>query len=74
MKVRVLKLKSVNSMMSGSVVFVAHDNIYDYSSDVMSCDVYRKAGPDIAGKTEFVTGKKKYKCESLVYHNKTQKE
>jgi hypothetical protein len=47
--------------------------IYDYSSDVMSCDVCRKAGPDIAGKTEFVTGKKKFKCESLVYHNKSQK-
>jgi hypothetical protein len=28
--------------------------IYDYSSDVMSCDVCRMAGPDIAGKTEFV--------------------
>jgi hypothetical protein len=36
----------------------------------MSCDVCRKAGPDIAGKTEFVTGKKKFKPESLVYHNK----
>ena len=47
--------------------------IYDYSSDVMSCDVCRKAGPDIAGKTEFVTGKKKFKCESLVYHNQSQK-
>jgi hypothetical protein len=39
----------------------------------MSCDVCRKAGPDIAGKTEFVTGKKKFKRESLVYHNKSQK-
>jgi hypothetical protein len=47
--------------------------IYDYSSDIMSCDVCRKAGPDIAGKTEFVTGKKKFKRESLVYHNKSQK-
>ena len=28
-----------------------------------------KAGPDIAGKTEFVTGKK-FKRESLVYHIK----
>ena len=37
--------------------------IYDYSSDVMSCDVCRMAGPDIAGKTEFVTGKKKFKRE-----------
>ena len=39
----------------------------------MSCDVCRKAGPDIAGKAEFVTGKKKFKPESLVYHNKSQK-
>jgi hypothetical protein len=39
----------------------------------MSCDVCRKAGPDIAGKTEFITGKKKFKRESLVYHNKSQK-
>jgi hypothetical protein len=52
---------------------VVHDNIYDYSSDVMSCDVCRKAGPDIAGNTEFVIGKKKYKRESLVYRNKSQK-
>jgi hypothetical protein len=37
----------------------------------MSCDVCRKAGSDIAGKTEFVTGKKKFKRESLVYHNKS---
>jgi hypothetical protein len=35
----------------------------------MSCDVCRKAGPDIAGNTEFVIGKKKYKRESLVYRN-----
>ena len=32
----------------------------------MSCDVCQKAGPDIAGKTEFVTGKKKFKRESLI--------
>jgi hypothetical protein len=37
----------------------------------MCCYVWRKAGPDIAGKTEFVTGKK-FKCESLVYHNKAK--
>jgi hypothetical protein len=37
----------------------------------MYCYVYRKAGPDIAGKTEFVTGKK-LKHESHVYHNKTK--
>jgi hypothetical protein len=47
--------------------------IYDYSSDDMSCDVCRMAGPDIADKTEFVTGKKKFKRESLVYHNKSLK-
>jgi hypothetical protein len=47
--------------------------IYDYSRDVMSCDVFQKAGPDIAGKTDFVIGKKKFKRESLVYHNKSQK-
>jgi hypothetical protein len=35
----------------------------------MYCYVCRKAGPDIAGKTEFVTGKK-FECESLVYQNK----
>jgi hypothetical protein len=31
----------------------------------------QKAGPDIAGKNEFVTGKK-LKRESPVYHNKTK--
>ena len=39
----------------------------------MSCEVCRKAGPDIAGKIKFVTGKKNFKHESLVYHNKSQK-
>jgi hypothetical protein len=39
----------------------------------MYCDVCRKAGPDIAGKIKFVTGKKKFKRESLVYHNKSMK-
>ena len=47
--------------------------IYYYSSDVMPCDVCRMSGPDIAGKTEFVTGKKKFKLESLFYHNESQK-
>ena len=32
---------------------------------------YRKAGRDIAGKTEFVTGKK-FIREIIVYHNKTK--
>jgi len=33
--------------------------LYDPCNDVVYCDVCRKAGPDIAAKTEFVTGKKK---------------
>ena len=37
----------------------------------MHCYVCRKTGQDIAGKTEFVTGKK-LKRESFVYHNKTK--
>jgi len=41
--------------------------IYDSSNNVMYCDVCRKAGPDITGKTKFVTGKNKFKRESLVY-------
>ena len=55
MRVRVLKLKFVNS------------TIYDSSNNVLHCNVCRKAGPDISGKTEFVTGKKKFKRENLVY-------
>jgi hypothetical protein len=39
----------------------------------MSCDVCRMARPDIAGKTEFVTGKKKFKLERFFYHNESQK-
>ena len=45
--------------------------IDDSNNDVMYCYACRKAGPDIDGKTEFVTGKK-FKRESLVYHNKTK--
>ena len=41
--------------------------IYDSSNNIMYCDVCRKVGPDITGKTKFVTGKKKCKRESLVY-------
>jgi hypothetical protein len=37
----------------------------------MYCYVCRKANPDIAGKIENDTGKK-FKCESLVYQNKTK--
>jgi len=40
---------------------------YDSSNNVMYCDVCRKAGPDNTSKTEFVTEKKKFKRESLVY-------
>jgi len=47
--------------------------LYDPGNDIMYCNVCRQAGPDIAGKTEFATGKKKFKCESLVCHNKSQK-
>jgi len=43
----------------------------DSNNYVMYCYVCRKAGPDIAGKTKFVTGKK-LKRESPVYHNKTK--
>ena len=52
---------------------MAHYLRLQYCSDVMSCDVCRKAGPDIAAKTKFVTGKKKFKRES-VYHHKSQKD
>jgi len=65
MKVQVLKLKCVNSTMSGKLSFLCL--IYDSSNNVMYCDVCRKAGPDITGKTEFVTGKEKLKRESLDY-------
>ena len=72
MKVRVLKLnKSVNSTMSGSLEFLWL--AYDSSNNVIYCDICRKAGPDIASKTKFVTGKKKFKRESLVYHDKILK-
>lgn len=33
--------------------------VYDETSDTMYCDVCKKAGPEIAGKSEFVTSKKK---------------
>ena len=38
----------------------------------MYCYVCRKAGPDIAGKTKFVTVKN-YKCGSLVFLDKSLK-
>jgi hypothetical protein len=50
--------------MSGSQEFLWL--IYDSSNNVMHCDVCRKAGQDITGKTEFVTEKKKFKRESLI--------
>ena len=67
MKIRVLKLKSVNSKMSRKSEFSWLTD--DSNNYVMHCYVCRNAGPDIAGKTEFVTGKK-LKRESPVYHNK----
>ena len=48
--------------------------IDDSNKDIMTnmyCYVCRKAGPDIADKTDFVTGKK-LKREIIVYHNKTK--
>jgi hypothetical protein len=69
MKVWVLKLKSVNSKMSWKSEFSWL--IDDSNNYHMYCYVCRKAGPDIAGKTKFVTGKK-LKRESPVYHNKTK--
>ena len=70
MKVQVLKLKRVNSKMSRSQSFRGSLMIPITTLWLMHYYVCRKAGPDIAGKTEFVTGKK-FKRESLVYHNKT---
>jgi hypothetical protein len=60
MKVQVLKLKSVNSKLCGSQSFRGSLVIYDSNNDVMYCYVCRKAGSAIAGKTEFVDGKKVY--------------
>jgi hypothetical protein len=71
MKVQVQKLKSVNSKMSRKSEFSWL--IIDSNNYTMYCYVCRKAGPDIAGKTKFVTGKK-LKCESPVYHNKIKSE
>ena len=71
MKVRVPKLKNVNSTMFGSWEFLWLT--YDSSSNIMYCDIRRKTGPNIAGKTKFVTGKNKFKRESFVYHNKSLK-
>jgi hypothetical protein len=68
MKIRVRKLKSVNYKMSEFSWLIDIDDSNNY---VMHCYVCRKVGPDIAGKTEFVT-RKKFKRESLVYHNKTK--
>ena len=71
MKVWVLKLKRVNSKTSRSRSFRGSLQLIDDSNNyVMYCYLCRKAGPDIAGKTEFVTGKT-FKRESLVYQNKT---
>ena len=55
MKVWVLKLKSVNSKMSRSLSFRGSLMIPITTLIAMHCYVYRKVGPDIADKTEFVT-------------------
>jgi len=64
MKVRVLQLKCVNSMVSGSQEFLWL--IYDSSNNVMHCDVCRKEGPDIT-ENQICYRKEKFKRESLVY-------
>ena len=51
--------------MSGSQNFDGSSMI-PVTTLIMQCDVCRKEGSDIAGKTEFVTGKKKFKRESLI--------
>ena len=57
MKFWVLNVESANSMMSGSQSFRGSFMI-PVTTLIMQCDVYRQAGPDIAGKTEFVNVKK----------------
>ena len=57
MKFRVLKVESANSTMYGSQSF-CDSFMNPVTTLIMQCDVCRKAGPDIAGKTEFVTVKK----------------
>jgi hypothetical protein len=44
--------------------------IDDSNNYVMYCYVCRKAGPDIAGKTEFVTGKKLKRESSMCCQKK----
>ena len=67
MKDRVLKLKSVNSKMSRSQSF--HGSLIMMIPITTVCIVIfaERQDPDIADKTEFVTGKQ-FKRESLVYH------
>ena len=55
MKFQVLKEEIANSMMSGSF---RGSFMIPVTTLIMQCDVCRKAGPDIAGKTEFGTVKK----------------
>ena len=57
MKVQVLKLKSVKSKMSRSREFSWLIDDYNNYMYVMYCYICRKAGPDIAGKIEFVLEK-----------------
>ena len=53
----VLKVENANSTMSGSQSLRGSFMI-PVTTLFMQCDVCRKADPDIAGKTEFVTVKK----------------
>lgn len=45
--------------------------IYDPDANKMFCDLRRKAGSKIAGKTEFVTGSKTIKKETLKKHGES---
>jgi hypothetical protein len=54
------KVESANSTMSGSQSFRGSFMI-PVTTLIMQCDVCRKAGPDIACKTKFVTVNKVYR-------------
>jgi hypothetical protein len=62
-ELKVHDLKLLCLRMSGSLEFLWLT--YDSSNNVMYCDICRKAGPDIAGKTKFVTGKKSLNVKVL---------
>ena len=45
--------------------------MYDAGSNTMFCDFCRKAGSKIAGKTDFVSGSKTFKKETLKKHGES---